>query len=355
MTLKLSNVKKYLIAQFPSEKKLIAAVENLSKNFTTNREDITKYHSDEKLVSAYAAFYLTTNYPKLGKVLNYLGENKDLFSKCDIIDIGCGPGTFLFALHDYFDGKHEGDLWGVETSHLMRKQAGNFLEGLYPDAKITITDKVHKVTKSDRKRILLFTHSLNEMEDQVALDYISHIDPDYILFVEPGTKEFFQRFLGTREKLLKKGFNILYPCPSNAPCPLLGVDDWCHQYIKVDQDSEIDRLTQLASKNRKWLAQTLCFMSKEEATRDKEDNHAMVVRTYPPTKFSFEWDVCIKGEPDSQGDATHKLTHFQVMKRKMSKAYIKELVSILAGNEILFKIDKHMSDEVSRVNILSDD
>ncbi len=345
MSLKLSNVKKYLISQFPSESKLIAAVEDLSKNFTSNREDIAKYHTDEKLVSAYAAFYLTTNYPKLEKVLEHLGENKEHFKNCDIIDIGCGPGTFLFALHDYFDGEYEGNLWGVETSHLMRKQAGNFLEGLYPNSQITITDKTHKVEKTDRKRILLFTHSLNEMNDQVALDYITNIDPDYIMFIEPGTKEFFQRFLVTREKLISKGYNIQYPCPSNAPCPLLGLDDWCHQYLKVDQDSEVDRLTQLASKNRKWLAQTLCFMSKETGLK-KPDNSALIVRTFPPTKFSFEWEACYKTE-----SGQHKITHFQVMKRKLTKVNIKELQSFLAGKQVLFKVIKEMSDNITRVSI----
>ena len=340
----ISKIKPFLLSEFSSEADLVRHIEKLSENFTTNRKDIDDYVESEKMISAYTCFYLTTNYPKFSHILDHLNELADDFKDCEWVDIGCGPGTFLFAIKDQYAGALKRPLWGIESSPLMRKQAKKIQDGLYPYSKISIVQSAAEIPEKKTKRIVLFSHSLNEMGNEAALQYLKKLNPDKVLFIEPGTKEFFKQYLELRDQLFSDGFNCLYPCPSNKACPMIEADDWCHQYIKVKHDLEVERLTQLSHKNRKWLPLTLGLYVKGESNAWYE-NDARVIRTYPSTKFSFEWEVCA-----TNGEANN-IHHFQVMKRKMTKSQIRLLDDTLAGIRIKFELDKDLGDNKFRVNL----
>jgi ribosomal protein RSM22 (predicted rRNA methylase) len=172
----------------------------------------------------------------------------------------------------------------------------------------------------------------------VAIRYIEEINPDHILFIEPGTKDFFGKMLEIREWLLKKNFNVLYPCPKPLACPMKGTEDWCHQFIHVKQDQEVERISQMARKDRKLLPLTVQAFSK---TYTATNPHERLVRVLPETKFSFEWEVC----HDNQ------LEHYQVMKRDMSKSEVKEIGNIMAGEGIVTEIIKNV-DRTKRVKLI---
>lgn len=341
----LSTISPHLLSSFKSEAELVSLINKVSENFTAKREQISDYLEDEKMVAAYTAFYLTTNYPKFAHVMKHLKELGDDFKDCEWVDIGCGPGTFLFAIKDFYGGALKQNLWGIETSPLMRKQAKKIQENLYPHSKIDIVQSTAEIPKKEKKRIALFSHSLNEMGNQKALDYLTRLEADKVLFVEPGTKAFFHQYLELRTILIEQGFNCLYPCPSNGVCPMQGQDDWCHQYLKVKHDLDVSRLTQLSHKNRKWLPMTIGLYTLADEKHWQESD-ARVVRTYPSTKFSFEWDACVLDNNQNT------LRHFQVMKRKMSKAKIKEFDDFLAGQRIKFELDKDLGDNKLRVKLL---
>lgn len=339
----ISKLTPYLLTHFKTEHQLVQEINNMSLNFTQQRDKIEDYLNDEKMVSAYTLFYLTTNYPKLSKILdehfsNYINE----FSDCEWIDIGCGPGTFTFALVDYFKNKIDSTVWGIETSPLMRKQARKIQEGIYPEANIKIVQSVSDISVKTKKRILLFGHSANEMKVNEVQKYIDRLEANFVLFIEPGTKGYFQNFLQIRKELIKKNYNILYPCLSQKSCPMENTEDWCHQYLKVSHDQEVERLTQLTHKNRKWLPLSISlFGLNKKIIYDL--NTARIIRTFPSTKFSFEWDVCL------YNDDKNRLIHFQVLKRNLSKSEAKELDNILAGRSFTFDVDKDLGDNNLRV------
>lgn len=342
----LSKISPYLLASFDSDAQLVKQINKISENFTIDRSNIKDYIEDEKMVAAYTAFYLTTNYPKFSHIMSYIKEYAQELSDYEWVDIGCGPGTFLFAIKDYFGGALKENLWGIETSALMRKQALNLIEGLYPYGNISVVQSTTQIPVKIKKRIVIFSHSLNEMGNEKALAYIKKLDADKVIFVEPGTKEFFHQYLELRSKLIEQKYNCLYPCPSNNLCPLEGKDDWCHQYIKVKHDLEIERLTQLSHKNRKWMPLTIGLYSKEDNEGAKwSGKDGRIIRTYPSTKFSFEWDIC------STKDHVNMLQHFQVMKRGLSKNEIKILEHILAGAKFKFVLDRELGDNRYRVKI----
>lgn len=344
----LTKITPYLLTSFRSDAELVKRINKISENFTVDRDQIQDYVEDEKMVAAYTAFYLTTNYPKFSHVMEHLKELGGNFSDYEWIDIGCGPGTFLFAIKDFYGGALKDQLWGIERSPLMRKQAHKIIDGLYPYSKISVVQSASEIPAKKKKRIVLFSHSLNEMGNEKGLNYIQKLEADKVLFIEPGTKAFFQQYIKLRSILVKEDYNCLYPCPNNNPCPLEGLDDWCHQYLKVKHDPEIERLTQLSHKNRKWLPQTIGLYAKEETSK-WSTNEGRIVRTYPSTKFSLEWDIC------STINGRNKLEHFQVMKRGLKKSYIKELDNVLAGGKFKFVLDRELGDNKFRVKLVEED
>lgn len=312
----------FLLHEFKSESDLIRAVEEISQKFTVKREDIGDYLKDPRLVSAYTAFYLTTNFPKLREVFHWLPKEwlEELKSKT-FIDLGAGPGTFSLAFREWAEAPVK--VIQAETSTVMREQARKLWEGLHPGEPLEQWSK----PRSEKGSFLLFGHSANEMGAREAIKYIQEIDPDHILFIEPGTKSFMREILEIRRTLLQKGFNVLFPCPGTGECPMQGrVDDWCHQFIHVRHAQDVERLTQLAKKDRRLLPLTVHAYSKTFAHRDSE----RIVRVHPETKFSYEWDVCT-------GDS---VVRSQVMKRGLSKKKLKELDEVLAGAALESETDK---------------
>jgi ribosomal protein RSM22 (predicted rRNA methylase) len=333
ITMNLTDIKPFLIHRFKSEGDLIKAITKVSYNFTAAREDVNDYLLDERLVAAYAAFYLTTNYPKFSHCMEYLKDYKETLQNSELIDIGAGPGTFLFAIGEYFDWNIS-TLYGIETSHLMKKQAAKIKEGLFPDKNIEIVSSSNIIPKKKKNRIVIFTHSVNEMGVERAIEYIKDLDPDGIMFIEPGTKSFFQEYLVLREKLIESGFNCHYPCPTNNACPMKDKDDWCHQYIRVNHDPEIARLSQLVSINRVWQPMTLGLYLKGPLVSGV---NARIIRTYPETKFSLGWDLCHE---------SNKLTFVEVIKKDYDKNQVKVLSKYLAGKKVEFSIKKELTDRL---------
>lgn len=324
--MQLKDVLPHLLYEFPHESDLLQAVQEISTKFTTQRENIGDYLKDPRLVSAYTAFYLTTNIPKLAEVLKWMPEEwLSQIKKVPFIDVGAGPGTYSLAWKQWA-GDEVKDIWQIETSEVMRKQSKKLMNGMFPEVKL------HQA-ELPQEGLLLFGHSANEMGPREAISYIEKTRPNHILFIEPGTKEFFPQMLELRRWLIKNDFNVLYPCPSEHECPMLNdPDNWCHQFIRVQQGPEVERLSQILKKDRRLLPLTVHAYSRSFKHHDQE----RIVRVLPSTKFSFEWEVCL-------GD---HLEHFQLMKRGLDKKTVKEIDGVLAGASLESEREKVLEDRI---------
>ena len=330
-SMQLSQLMPLLIHTFKSEHDLIKAIDELSLKFTQKREQISDYLKDERLTSAYTAFYLTTNMPKLEAVFKWLPELwVEQFKLSTFIDVGAGPGTFSLAFREWAGVPVKA--MQIETSSVMREQAQKIWAGLYPDEKL--------LNKAEGQKVLFFGHSANEMGSEVALRYVKEHDPDHILFIEPGTKDFFPKMLEIRRVLLKQGYNILFPCPTADECPMKGSEtDWCHQFVQVRQESEVERLSQMVKKDRRNLPLTVHAFSK---TFKSANPTSRVVRILPETKFSYEWETC---------ELNH-LEHYQIMKRGLNKMALNSLSEALAGAAMEVELEKEV-EKKKRVKILT--
>ena len=329
--MKLSQIIPYLNYHFPSENDLVKAIQEVSVNFTKNREDINDYLRDSRLSSAYTAFYLTTNMPKLEGVFQWMDPKwLDKLKASMFFDIGAGPGTFSLAFRNWVG--RPVDIFQIENSSLMREQAKKIWDGLYPGE--ILRQSISMGNLSPSEKFMLFGHSANEMGTQEVMKYVEEINPEHILFVEPGTKDFFFKMLEIRKNLISKGYEILFPCKELTDCPMANQSqDWCHQFIQVKQDPEIERLSQMAKKDRRLLPLTVqAFSLKNKKIFDG----VRVVRVFPETKFSFEWEVCEK----------NIIHHYQVMKRGLSKSNLDLFSSIKSGDLIHVEIEKIMEKQI---------
>jgi hypothetical protein len=175
------------------------------------------------------------------------------------------------------------------------------------------------------KDSLVFT----EMDSETAIHYVGKFSPDDIIFIEPGTPEFFGKMLEIRTRLIQNGWHVLFPCPKESECPMRGTTDWCHQFIHVSHDPEVERLSQIMRLDRKLLPLTVQIFSRREYHQSAE----RLVRVMPETKFSFEWQVCRE----------NNLENYQVMKRGMDKATEKKMGNMLAGSSLSTELEKDIS------------
>ncbi len=336
MELTLSTLLPHLIYTFKSESELVQAIDELSDKFTRNRERITDYLREPRLVAAYTAFYSLTNIPKLHEVLRWMPPAwVEELQRSTLVDLGAGPGTFSLAWRQ--EGA-TGPVYQVEHSALMREQAAK-LWSAFGDGQLVQGQRWE--WNVPHSKLLLFGHCANEMDVPTAIRYIDAIDPDHVLFIEPGTKEFFGKMLELRAHLLGAGHSVLFPCPLPAACPMQGSDDWCHQFIHVRQDSEVERLTQLARKDRKLLPLTVQAFSR---TFRADNSRERVVRVHPETKFGHEWDVC----HDNQ------LQRYQLLKRDLTKSESKTLGELRAGAAVVTEIIKE-TEQYTRVKLIKYD
>ena len=329
----LDQINRHLLHPFENKKQLSDAVEELWRNFTSERSKLDHYLDDERLVSAYTAFYLTTNLAKLQSVLSYANIDPDIFEDFILWDIGCGPGTFSVAFDELVFG-HDRQIFGIETSELMQKQATMLLKGL-GIKRAKVYDKIEQ--RPSGKNLMLFGHSINEMKSVKAHKYVDKVDPEVIIAIEPGTPTSFAELLEFRKTAIEKGYHCIYPCPTNSVCPMQDSEDWCHQYIKVNLDPDLASIAQMLKLDR-HLQAICCFIF----VKDKNfTNHAMMrlVRFYRQTKHSFDWQVCTNRE------AHNELDDVEVSKKYNSKKEIKEIADIFPGQSVDYTVVKELPDK----------
>jgi ribosomal protein RSM22 (predicted rRNA methylase) len=335
--MRLVNILPHLNYQFKTEHELVSSIEELSRNFTTNRVDLNAYLKDERLTSAYTAFFLTTNIPKLRSLFHWLPEEfLSSLKNVTFFDVGAGPGTFSIAFREWLGHSIKKSVQ-IETSEVMRSQGRKLWQGLFPGENSEWWERIQSGDSSEK--LMLFGHSANEMGPEKSLDYIQRLNPEHVMFIEPGTKDFFPQMLSIRSKLLASGYQILYPCPTGEECPLKkSTQDWCHQFMQVTQDPDVERLSQIVKKDRRNLPIIFHVYSR---TFSSTNPLYRLVRVFPETKFSFEWEVCHQ----------NMLERVQVMKRGMTKAQEKSMGQVLAGTGLELEVEKVL-EQSKRVKVI---
>jgi ribosomal protein RSM22 (predicted rRNA methylase) len=334
----LDKIKESALYSFKSEKELVDSIHELVHLFNYERHSISAYLENPRLVSAYAMFYMSTNIGKLQQILNLIPVLKQDLEELTFVDIGSGPGTFLYEYKKI--AMTQKKVYGVEISQAMRDFSQQFLGSYFNENEFEISSEVPKIKDAT---LICFTNSFNEMGVEKALSYIKRLNPKAILFIEPGTKETFQKILEIREKLILDDFAVEYPCPSSGSCPLINSSkDWCHQFVRLNHSDEIKRLCQLVQKDRSLQSLSLFYFR----TQENSKHSTRILRKYPHQKHGIVLDIC------RFEDNFNKLYKFESLKRNYSKSQFKKYDKMMAGEEIDFEVTKIINDHLIRGKII---
>jgi ribosomal protein RSM22 (predicted rRNA methylase) len=329
MRLSLEDIRPHLLNPSLKDTELAHLIQEMSAKFTVKRHQIDDYVQDDDRVSAYASLYLPTNLPKLSFLLEKLSDDvlADLAGR-PFVDVGTGPGTFSLGWRLMFEKTPE--IIAVDTSRKMLEQTRKMLKGFFPDVNLVTESKFHQ-KKSDS--VLFFGHSINEMGTYKAQDLIVSIDPEYVIWIEPGTSELFKDLKKLRESVLEH-YDVLYPCPNATACP----SEWCHQVLRTSHDQEIERLCQLVGLDRKILPMMAHVYRRKKA--ESIINGATTIRYINETKFSFEYEVCYL----DQGVNTNAV--IEIQKKQLSKEEEKHFKNADVGEKISFEIEKRIQNKL---------
>ena len=237
-----------------SEDQLSKIIKEISDNFTKDRSKIGKYVADEDFVAAYSWFYMPTNKFKLDHLFSQIPQSllEDIANR-PFIDYGCGPGTYTWAMLDYFAAKQiecNQDIYLVDQSKLMLNQARKIHAFDYSEKEI-INYLSQVPENSIDSPVLFFGNSINEIGFKQSLKIIKSLKPEIVIYIEPGTKDFFVTASSLRDSLIESGYNIAYPCPSKDSCPANAIGDWCHQVALPSYPESIHRKCQLTGLDRR--------------------------------------------------------------------------------------------------------
>lgn len=340
--LSLEEIQPFLLNAHLSERETVKLIKDMSHKFTQRRDLISEYVLDENYVSAYSSFYLPTNIPKLHFLLSKLNNEmiQDI-SYRPFIDYGCGPGTFSLGMHLMLPNSNR-EYICIDSSKMMLEQAKSFLEGFKASEKREFRQKYHE-EKSEG--VLFFGHSINELGISKAIDIVLTINPEYVLFIEPGTNEIFKELKNFRKSLLEH-YSIVYPCPSQSDCP----SDWCHQVLRSTHDNSVERLGQLVSLDRKTQALVAHVYKRNNNPIISNKNTATIIRFINETKFSFEYQVCME-DGESEGRELVNRT-IEILKKDLSKEEEKSFKKSNIGDQVNFEIIKIVNNHL-RVKLIN--
>ena len=330
----LDKLKESLLVKI-SEEEIIKRLSLVSQTFTINRDRIKDVYSDPKNISSYAYFYLPTNMHKMEYLINHLSKSiiEDIRDSI-VIDVGCGPGTYIFSLIELID-MSKASFFGIDHNFNMLDQAKKIHQSTYPCSDIEWRNDIPNLKG---KKTLIFGNSINEMGHNEALRLIHRTDPQLIILIEPGTKDSFSEVKKLRTQLCKTHFTPVFPCPSKLACPM-GEDNWCHQVIKVSLDKDLERIGQRIKKDRTKMPAVI-HVYRNEAS---EENVSRVIRLEKKAKHAFYWNVCEKGND------SNNFFRLEVLKKPLAKKMIKSIEKLSTGFRISYKIQKEISETHKKV------
>jgi|LakMenEpi03Aug12_release.lakeMendotaPanAssembly.Ray.scaffolds.fasta_scaffold383371_2 hypothetical protein len=153
-------------------------------------------------------------------------------SALKVLDWGCGTGIASSQFLSFFeDGKSfQVNLWDRSTKSITFSQ--EVLQKQYPKLEIQPWNR----TIGPEPFILLLSHVLNELSPEAEKELMKITEQaEWIFWVEPGMPHLSKKLISLREEL-RKGFEVIAPCPHQESCGLLASSlqkDWCHFFAKT--------------------------------------------------------------------------------------------------------------------------
>jgi len=327
-----------------------SSLRTLQEGFVQREQSvIDSYSFDSKLVSAYSLIYLPTNMAKFFFLMKQLSPSlMEDFNNRTFIDVGCGPGTYGLSYAHHFS---RGKVIFFDTGDSMLQQSKRFWDSLVDQENFN-ADWVGKLSllRKSTNSILFFGNSYNEMGLFEAIKVIERVSPEYIILLEPGTREVFSQMMKLREYLIGKDYCICYPCFSQQICPLDENKDWCHQVVRMAHHHSIERVCQIAQVDRKIMPMTAHVYRRGSLKKVEEEKDIQQGRGYRfrgETKYSFEWELCVLNSGDM-----HEIQRVSFLKNLMDKKILKKMKKSSVGGTFRYEIKNVLENRSVRARLV---
>lgn len=241
-------------------------VKIISNNYIQGITDKSKgIFTKNHFTQAYVSYYIPVNLVKLYPIMDELlrCRNKPLADKVfTMLDLGCGPGTFILGFLEYLVKKHPLIISNPETIHItgIDKVSDNistakeliktylkhcplpskpnwklqFLQGSFPAENLSRL-LIPRGIKFDLIVAGNIITELNCKNFPVAAKFLkSLLSPNgTIIVIDPGTKQSSKNLFLLKEAIQKNtSLNLYAPCPGTGSCPIATKEkNWCHEKI----------------------------------------------------------------------------------------------------------------------------
>ncbi len=262
---------------------LLAAVEDRSRRYTSERETLARPSNAQADLAARALFFTVADASKIQVPLAELMAAQRLDGAAAeplrVLDIGAGCGAMSLGLLDawarcgYQRALHftllERDAAALALASAALVQTGQALGVV-----VTVAANHCDLTASTWMRgllpfdLIVAGTVLNELAEVQQLSLVSAamqlvLATGHMIIIEPALRETSRGLHRLRDALLGRGaVRVLAPCVRGAaPCPALAQDnDWCHEERLTalpSRAAEIARLTHLRDAGLKFAYLTL--------------------------------------------------------------------------------------------------
>lgn len=209
--------------------------EDISIKYRTQSGTGKRLVTEKEEALSYAAVRMPATYGAVYTVMQNLIQILPSKKFNTLLDVGAGTGAGTWATSQFFNLEK---IICLEREDVMRSLGKSLMnisnQNCIKNAQWQKFDlqKEEITTKSD---IILASYVLNEMNKNdylLAVEKLWNATNDILIIIEPGTPVGFCEIKNIREELIKKGANILAPCPHMLECKIAN-DDWCHTTCRI--------------------------------------------------------------------------------------------------------------------------
>ena len=248
-------------------KELAAAVKTISDEYIASDDSFKgNLFKKQALRNAYLVYYLPANLIKIYPILDELFSHPEISGftgpEVSILDLGCGPGTFLLGVLEYLAGNknllsrgiQQINLWGIDQMEeclaAAREAIKNYLQAqlFAPEISWKLYFKAGSISSAnfpysllpENKQfdLILAGNVFAEIESAAYHQVVPFLEQllsshGTLLLIEPGTRAASRNLIHLRNMLLEQTALTLYaPCLERGLCPSLdNPKDWCHQKL----------------------------------------------------------------------------------------------------------------------------